>query len=53
MTNSWQNKGSFLFGTTDVFTAYGIKLAEDIMHPFNAVNDYAQGASFTDNGFIV
>ena len=29
MENDWQNKGSFQFGTTDMFAEYGIKLTEN------------------------
>ena len=29
MADTWQTKGSFLFGTTDMFLTYGIKLASD------------------------
>ena len=29
MTDTWQNKGSFLFGTVDMYLTFGIKLAEN------------------------
>ena len=38
MSDTWQTKGSFLFGTTDMFVTFGIKLAdnstpEDVLIP--------------------